>query len=1238
MGEDSRRRVWTDLSVPAPPAATWPMYVTLAAAVVAVAIAAAYATLNVYSIDRTHVPLIQTAVVLRLELVQADLHLQHALNAGGRERPDRVWAHLEAADQQLEAAAGRRSHFEWVMGGPTFAERQEALASLRKQVAQLREAVERQWRASQSREAGAPADMAPEAPFEAVLAEVERLQSGQRAVVARHRAMFWRVEALLVVVTVVLVGTGTWLARVTWREHQAARGQWSEEASRLMLAMEAANDVLWEIDFRQGRFFFSRGHAKMLGYGEDEANEVLAKRWEQVVHPDDMAGEQEAAKAHFEGKTDVYEAEFRLKTKTGQWRWIRSRGKVVERNESGKPLRWLGTNTDITDQKAAEQSLEENESRLRLAMASTNDGMWDVDLVKDTTYLSPRCYEMLGYTREEYLKLWEDFWGNLVHPEDRVGAREETHRHFRGETSHYEGEFRILNRAGHWQWVLSRGRVVERDETGKALRWIGTHTDIHLQKTAKEALAQSEKRLRLAMESTNDGMWDWNLATGEIYLSPRYQQMLGYTAEEMRALWDRFWDELVHPEDREREHEATLRHFRGETSSYRGEFRIRAKSGQWLWVLARGQVVQRSASGKAVRWIGTHTDISERKATERALRLTQFAVDHTGDLVKCIDSTGSLAYVNQALCRLLGYTPDELRALHIWDINPELSRETWPDRLAERRRAGSQMIETAHRHKDGTIIPVETTVNYVTFEDEAYVFSFTRDIRERKQIEQTLREQAEVARNLYDGVILTNRDGRITDWNDGALRMFGYRREEVIGKAMAMLYEQESAADLTDRIMSSVVQKGQWTGEIQFMRKDGTQGVCETVIAALRDDDGGLRGTVGVNRDITERKRAEQSLRDSEEKFRVAFTQAPVGIALMRPGQGLIDVNEAFCRMLGYTREEMLQTPLSKTVHPADREMGREPFQQVVQGQLSHYSVERRFIRKNRGVRWGVQSVAPQYDAEGNVAMLIVHIVDITQRRRAEAESQERLRQLARTERLSTVGVIAATLAHELNQPLTAIVNYGHGAIRRITAGTAPPDVMIGVLRQMVAQAQRTSAMLGHVRSFIDRQPAQQGGVDIKGTIEAAIGFVSYEVDRHGVEVKTQIAANLPAVDGDEVQIEQVLVNLMLNALDAMARQPDRPRRLVIEAKLAENGRISISVRDTGPGLSAAEQRAAFGPFFSTKSDGTGMGMGLSISRSIVESYGGDLRVESEVGEGSTFHFSLPPQRPRGRAGGVGDG
>jgi PAS domain S-box-containing protein len=409
--------------------------------------------------------------------------------------------------------------------------------------------------------------------------------------------------------------------------------QASEE--RLRFALRAANQGLYDLNLQTGEAIVSPEYATMLGYDPTTFQETNAQ-WLARLHPDDFARVEATYRAYVQGEVPEYAVEFRQQTQSGEWKWILSLGKIVAWDEVGNPLRMLGTHTDITDRKQAEvERLQAEQVRTELTLLEQIldiilAGYWDWDLPNHQEYLSPGFKRMFGYEDHE-LPNSPESWQRLIFAEDLPGVMACFDRHVqsRGEVP-FENEVRYRHKNGSTVWVICSGQVIEWDDAGNPIRMIGCHINITDLKRAEDILRTSEERLQLALEGSGDGLWDWNISTHEVYLSPRWLSILGYGTEELPGTVAT-WQRLIHPDDVDHVTTTLQAHLQDSSIPYAFEYRMQHRSGEWRWIANYGKVVARAVSGQPLRMVGIHRDITARKQAEAAIKESEARFRYLAD-------------------------------------------------------------------------------------------------------------------------------------------------------------------------------------------------------------------------------------------------------------------------------------------------------------------------------------------------------------------------------------------------------------------------------------------------------------------------------------------------------------------------------------------------------------------------------------------------------------------------------
>jgi PAS domain S-box-containing protein len=376
---------------------------------------------------------------------------------------------------------------------------------------------------------------------------------------------------------------------------------------------------------------------------------------------------------------------------------------------------------------------------------------------------------------------------------------------------------------------------------------------------------------------------------------------------------------------------------------------------------------------------------------------------------------------------------------------------------------------------------------------------------------------------------------------------------------------------------------------------------------------------------IANRRAMQRSLeaqQESEQRWRAVYENSAAGIALTDLSGRFLAANPAFQSMLGYTEEQLRKLAMMEILHQEDHEADWSQVRRLLDNSLSEYHRQNRYARSDGTFVLTNTSVSIIPGTESMAPMLVGIVDDITERKRSQEALAQAQAELARVSRVTTMGELAASIAHEVNQPLAAVVTNGHAGLRWLAPERFNVDEARAALQRIIADANRASEVLSRIRGFLKREEPRKTVVHLGEIIHEVSSLVQGEARSHGVMLYGGAAAGLPPVMADRVQLQQVILNLMMNAIESMSSVTQPLRVLEVGARTCEPDAVLVVVRDSGAGLDAQHRDRIFDPFYTTKPEG--MGMGLAISRSIVEAHGGRLWVTSNDGPGETFQFTLP--------------
>jgi len=407
--------------------------------------------------------------------------------------------------------------------------------------------------------------------------------------------------------------------------------------------------------------------------------------------------------------------------------------------------------------------------------------------------------------------------------------------------------------------------------------------------------------------------------------------------------------------------------------------------------------------------------------------------------------------------------------------------------------------------------------------------------------------------------------------------------------------------------------------EYELIRKDGTTFHVSLSATAIYGPDGEYLMSRSTLFDISERKLVEKRLAESEERFRTMADQAPIMIwmadAQDKPGyRGCDFFNQQWHDFTGLPLEWTGGRGWLEIVHPDDRKLCLEAYQRAFR-KMRPFKREYRLRRYDGAFRWVLDSGVPRFTEEGSFLGFIGTCIDITDHKLFEDIREE----LEHVDRLNIAGEMASSLAHELSQPLSAANNYLDACLRRMEGGNWDKDSLQKAVRHAHAQTERAGAIISHLKNLVRKQKQESSMQEINALIRDTVSFMDYELHHHFIKLSLELSA-VPPVLGNRIELEQVLINLIKNAIDSMASSPRRDLR--ITTRVIESGAVMVSVRDTGSGIAADELDKVFNPFQTSKKEG--LGLGLAICRSLIENCGGKIWAEQNGDGGAEFNFTLP--------------
>jgi PAS domain S-box-containing protein len=600
------------------------------------------------------------------------------------------------------------------------------------------------------------------------------------------------------------------------------------------------------------------------------------------------------------------------------------------------------------------------------------------------------------------------------------------------------------------------------------------------------------------------------------------------------------------------------------------------------------------------------------------------------------DFEGRVLEANDEFLRMVSYDREDLVAGGIrWtDLTPPDWRDRNNARIEQQKSSGRfESFEKEYTRKDGSRVPV--LIGGTTIEEGGNQgVAFVLDLTERKRAEQALMRSeaylAETQKLTHTGSWAWDACSQKTLYcSEEMFRIFGLDPQEHLPtrKNFRQRVHPADRNRVDERFARVVNEKVDSFDEYRVVLPDGTVKHVNSSGHPVLDENGEFIEFVGTATDVTERKRAEKALRESEFKLREIIETIPSMLWSTAADGEPTHVNQRILDYGGMRFEDFLNLGWKEFLHPEDFPETARAFYQAIQTGEPYQAVHR--LRRADGqYRWHHARAEPLRDKEQRIIQWYGLSVDIDERKRAE----ERLRssesclaeaqlELAHVNRVATMGQLTASITHEVSQPITAAVTYALAARRFL--GAEPPNLHEAddALSLIVKEGIRAGEVAGRVRALIKKAPARKDAVEINDAILEVIALTRTEAANNSVSVRTQLAEGLPRVQGDRVQLQQVLLNLIINAIEAMRDMGEKERELFISSRDEPDG-VSVEVRDSGPGFAPAALERVFEAFYTTKPGG--LGLGLSICRSIIEAHNGRLWASPNAPRGAVFHFTAP--------------
>lgn len=880
-----------------------------------------------------------------------------------------------------------------------------------------------------------------------------------------------------------------------------------------------------------------------------------------------------------------------------------------------------------------ELELRKTRERLEVAVGSSHQIVWDYDMPdgrmesSDATLIN--AWEFLGHDPADAPADTSGILKKGVHPDDLERVYAAIARFLNSSDREYELESRLLAKDGSIIWTLSRGAAL-RDANGKAIRFIGTSVDITDLKQAEEALRKSEQRFRVFADHATDAFFllDEDLVVCDV--NRQACKSLGYAREELLGMTPQDFNSDVTPDQLARIQQQLND---GRLVSF--ESSHRHKDGTIFPVEVRSQSFY---EGERRFTVALARDISDRMEAETALRESEerfrSTFENAGVGIALCDAEGNFLRVNQSFSNIVGYSNEEISGKSYQSITHPDDMFVDVNQIQQilRRELPSYSIEKRYIRKDGSNVWVALSASVLLFgvdETPLSLIAIVEDISDRKRLEEDLRASESRFRGIFEnaavGIAQCSLDGKYLQMNQKYGDILRYSSGELLGATFGDVTYPDDLPDTFKNFNSLIrAEIASYTHDKRLVCKDGSL-VWTTVTVSVQHDQAGTPfRTIGIIQDISERKRLEEALRESEQRFRFMANSMPHLVWTAGTDGSAEYLNDRFKEYTGLWGEKLVTETFYALIHPSDLDAASKSWSEAV-AKGKELDVEYRLRGVDGTYRWFKGHGLPVYDTEGHVIKWVGTVTDIDKQKRAEL-ALERAKEDAEAANRAKDEFLA-NVSHEIRTPMNAILG-----MTELVLDTPLTDDQRQSLKTVQSAADSLLAIINDLLDFSRIEAGKMELTDdafsLRAQLRDTLRALAVRAHRKNVELVSHVHSDVPdSLVGDAGRLRQVILNLVGNAIKFTDEGEVVVRVMLSDEPLSiDHAVLTFSVSDTGIGIPKEKQAKVFRAFEQEDSSTTrkygGTGLGLTIASQIVELMGGQISVESEVDRGSVFTFT----------------
>ena len=878
----------------------------------------------------------------------------------------------------------------------------------------------------------------------------------------------------------------------------------------------------------------------------------------------------------------------------------------------GKPSRKNTPQQDsnTTDPTCIDDGSLEREEHFRALIECSLDAIVVLNKDGSIRYQSSSFENMLGYktktgTSHSFL--------DHVHADNLPQAKRFITELIQKPGSSQHTEMRMQHKDGSWRWIEAKGTNSLDNPVVEGI--VIYARDITDRKGAQDKLKAAEENYRTLFENSavaitvvdeDENIVSWNKYT---------EDLLGMDRNDlyMKPI------SVIYPDEEWRKMRA--QNLRQKGLQHHLETKLLSKD-QKIIDVDLSLSMFKGPDEKIIGTIGIIADISDRKQAQRQLKMVEAnyitIFENSAIAITLADENEKIISWNKYAETLLGMNKEDLFGKPVKSLYPEAEWQMIRNQNI-RQKGMHHHLETKIIKKNKDIIDVDLSISVLRGTDGKITGSIAiiADVSERKQAQEQLRQVEENYRTLFENtavaITVTDENENIISWNRYSEILLGYDKDELYLKPVKSLYPKDEWQMIRDQ---DIRRKGMQNHlETKMIRKNGDIFDVDLSVSVLKGTHGEITGSIGIVTDVTDYKRTREQLKTAKEQFDTLFENSAVAVMVADENEKIVSWNKYAEAMFGMDKSELHMRPVS-SLYP-EEEWQRIRSEDIRQkGMQNHF--ETKILKSDGNVIDVDLSINVLKGANGEVNGSIGVIANISDLKKAEDEKQKMEQQLQLAGRLAAVGELAAGVAHELNNPLTAVRGYA----QFLTTRKNLDEAIRGDIETIYQEAQRATKITSNLLSFARRHKPEKSLVSVNYAIEKSLELHTYRMNVNNIEVIAELDPDLPKTFADFNHLQQIFVNIITNAEQALTDY-SKNGRLLVKSQVS-NGMIQVSFIDNGPGISNDDIQKIFDPFFTTKDVGKGTGLGLSICYGLVKEHGGSLFAKNNNDEGTTFIVELP--------------